>query len=90
MSEQQPRSRLPAHYLTHRLPDGTVIDVTMSDGYSGPNGRQGCQRTSMNVAWYRVNGGDWSQSAHRTMHKLREWILLSEDLADFEEGETAS
>lgn len=81
--------RMPAHYSTHTLPDGTVINTAMSDTYSGPSGLPGCQRTSMNVPWYRVNGGDWTPSAHRHMHKLKEWILLSETISDFMEGEAS-
>lgn len=64
-----------------------MIHITMSDSGAGPRGRPGCQRTSMNVAWYSVNGGDWHMTRHRTCHKLREWIDLSENLADFLEGE---
>ena len=45
--------------MKHKLIDGTVIELTISDTYSGPNGKPGCQRTSKNATWYRINDGEW-------------------------------
>ena len=67
-----------------RLPDGTLIEATVSDTHTGP-GRQG-QRLGSGI-WYRANGGEWVLSSHRHMHKIMEWVALSENLADFLSGE---
>lgn len=69
------------------LSDGTIIDITSSDCHTGP-GRTGQRVGSGN--WYRINNGQWFLSQHRHMYDLREWIDLSENLADFMEGENIS
>jgi hypothetical protein len=71
--------------MTYTLPDGTVIEVTGSDGYSGPNVVYG-QRVG-SALWWRRPGELWVRSKWRTMHKLVEWISLCENMADFLEGE---
>jgi hypothetical protein len=65
------------------LPDGTKIEITSSDTYSGPNGKPGCLRTSKNADWYRINDGEWQIAPQRTTHKLLEWIEMCENLHDF-------
>lgn len=67
----------------YKLPDGTKIEITVSDTYSGPDGKPGCQRTSKNAHWYKINGGKWEISPFRSGHRLMEAIELSENLADF-------
>jgi hypothetical protein len=73
--------------MSHTLSDGTLIEWTYSDGHSGPAGKPGCQRTSHNVVWYRINGGEWSLTAHRNAHKFVDWISICENLTDFLDGE---
>lgn len=68
------------------LPDNNCIEVVNSDGYSGPTGRPGCQRCGSAV-WYRINDSNWKITKHRHLHKLLEWIKMSENLEDFFEGE---
>lgn len=67
------------------LSDNTKIEVTVSDCHSGPSVKFG-QRVGMAI-WYRVNGGEWTKTVHRNMQKFLEWVRLSENLADFLEGE---
>jgi hypothetical protein len=71
----------------YTLPDGTKIDV--AGGSNLPPGATG-QHVSRTYWWYRVNGGEWVQTNHRSSWKLREWIELSENLADFLAGEGAA
>lgn len=70
-------------YKIHILPDGTKIEVTTSDTYSGPDGKPGCQRTSKNMDWIKINDGRWEPSSFRSSWKLLEWLQLCENLADF-------
>lgn len=67
------------------LLDGTKIEITVSDTYSGPDGKFGCQRTSKNANWYRLNGGSWEISPFRTGVRLMEAIELSDNIDDFNE-----
>lgn len=67
------------------LPDGTVLDITVSDLHTGP-GKEGGQRVGSGQ-WYRINGGEWILSNHRTMHRMFEWVELSENVKEFLEGE---
>jgi hypothetical protein len=71
--------------MKYELPDGTRIEIIASDAYSGPAVEYG-QRCG-SAEWYRINGGEWIKSQHRTRWRLVEWISLSENLADFLEGE---
>ncbi len=68
---------------SYTLPDGTVIEITHSDSYSGPGVTYG-QRVG-SAWWYRVNGGEWKITSNefRHLHKLHEWIFLCENLTDF-------
>jgi hypothetical protein len=74
---------------TYKLDDGTVIEVTVSDTYSGPAGKPGCQRTSKNAAWIRINGGEWRMTEYRSNLRLLEAIELSNNIADFLELENS-
>jgi len=71
--------------MKYELLDGTIIEITISDGYAGPDGKAGCQRNSHNIAWYRINGGAWGRSPFRSQHKTLEAIEISESLLDFQE-----
>lgn len=73
--------------MTFTLPDGAVIEVTVSDQHTGP-GRQYGQRCGSAV-WWRQPGESWVISKHRHLYKIMEWIELSESFADFIEGEMA-
>lgn len=73
--------------MIYNLKDGTVIEVTVSDSYSGPDGKPGCQRTSKNAVWWRLPQTTWVLTEYRTMHKFIEHINVSENLAAFLEGE---
>lgn len=70
--------------MQYTLPDGTVIEV--GSGSNLPPGARG-QHVSMGYPWFRINGGEWQKTQHRSAYKLREWIQLCETLADFLEGE---
>jgi hypothetical protein len=69
--------------MIHTLNDGTTIETTVSDGYSGPDGKPGCQRTSKNEEWLKINGGKWEMSPFRSMHRTRLMIQESNTLAEF-------
>jgi hypothetical protein len=71
--------------IAHKLPDGTVIEVTGSDAYSGPNVEYG-QRCGT-AYWWRIGDQKWVRSNFRTMHRLVEWISLCETVQDFYDGE---
>jgi len=65
------------------LRDGTVIEIKSSDGYSGPDGKPGCQRTSMNVPWFRFIGERWQVSPVRSNAKLAELARISDNRDEF-------
>ncbi len=67
------------------LADGTVVEVTSSDTYTGPGKKTGLRVGS--GQWYRVNGGPWALSKHRNRHRQTEWLLMCQNLVDFLEGE---
>ena len=68
------------------LPDGTVVELCMTGKVNGPGQKTGlCYGT--NYPWYRVNGGEWRQSAQRSAMRFAEWCALCETVADFYEGE---
>lgn len=71
--------------MKYELMDGTIIELTISDSHAGPDGKPGCQRTSHNVTWYRVNGGAWGISPFRSQHRTLEAVEISESLHDFQE-----
>jgi hypothetical protein len=54
---------------TYFLPDNTMVEITTSDTYSGPDGKPGCQRTSKNIDWIRINNGKWEPSPFRTHYQ---------------------
>lgn len=68
------------------LPDGTVIDLRMTGQVNGPAQRGG-QRFGRQYPWYRVNGGQWHASAHRSVNRFAEWCACCETVADFYAGE---
>ncbi len=80
LSDKKPRS--------FTLPDGTVIQIAYSPFHAGPGQAHGlrCGR----AIWWRRGGEKWVPSHWRTMHKMVDWILLCEDMADFLEGEDDS
>lgn len=66
------------------LRDGTPVQLTMSDTHAGPDGKPGCQRTSMNVPWFRLPGGEWER-APRPLNtaRLMELARVSDDRHEF-------
>lgn len=67
------------------LPDGTVVEITGADAYSGPGNCFALQHVNTNVVWYRCGTEQWRRSNERSIHQTRMALELCETKDDVHE-----
>lgn len=66
------------------LKDGARVEATLADSHAGPGCCFDRQCVNHNVAFVRVDGGEWRRPLTRTLHRTVDWLAICETRDDVE------
>lgn len=68
------------------LPTGELIEYVSADSYSGPGDCFSALHCNSSCIYFRVNGGTWRRTQHKSMHVMREFLNTVECGNQLQEG----